>query len=116
MISVTDFMYSLAEPQVTAFDVLMGYYSKLHDQMNLIDADELRDRFYSVELITHSDRISIQRKHIPDLILTRLASYLLSGETHLFCKVLGVLHCYEHVAICGIAVEIQTVLNRLFGM
>ena len=65
------------------FDVLMQYYSKLRDHMRLIDADKLYDWFVSTEIITW-DPIKIYKDAFmaygPEIILTKMACYLLSGK------------------------------------
>ena len=104
------------------FDIFMQYYSYLRDQLNLIDVDKLFDQFYGIQLITHDDHMALQhqfhyKKCVPDLILTRLASHLLSGETILFHKMLEILNMYSGVSTYNKAIEIQVVLHRrLLGM
>ena len=103
------------------FDIFMYYYSYLRDQLNLIDVDKLFDQFCGVQLITHDD-MSLQHQYryskcVPDLILARLASRLLSGKTHLFHEVLEILKMYSGVSTYNKAIEIQVVLHRrLLGM
>ena len=103
----------------------MQYYSKLCGQLSLMDADNLCDLFYAVELTTVHEMTltlilqlhSISEKYVPELILTRLASCLLSGKTHLFYKMLKILKEHRDVSIRTITVEIQVALHRrLIGM
>ena len=72
----------------------MQYYKKLTAQMGFIDADRLCVLFLHAGIITHSDEQFIQSRHIPgvhEIILIRMANHLLSGNTHLFYKMLEIL-------------------------
>ena len=104
------------------FDLLMQYYKKLRHQMSLIDAHELCHQFSNIELVIHYDTILLQHKdifekYVPELILIRLASHLLSGKTHLFHEMLGVLENHRDVGMDTITMEIQVAfLRRQLGM
>ena len=63
-----------AVPQLVEFDILMQYYNKLRDQMSLIYFRKLHDWFVNAGIITHGGRM-----YVPEIILTKMASHLLSG-------------------------------------
>ena len=64
----------LVVPQQVEFDILMQYYRKLRDRMSQIQFNVLHDWFVNAGIITHDDR-----SYAPDIILTKMASHLLSG-------------------------------------
>ena len=96
------------------FDILMQCYSKLCDQMRLIDFNEFFDElhFYGDTFMFYGCSISK-----PEFLLTILASQLLSGIKESFFKMLKTLKRHEDDSTHSITVEIQVALHqRLIGM
>ena len=80
-----------------AFDILMQYYSKLSDQISLVDADELCAWFTDAGIITRDDMEFIKTQGVvnkAEVMLTRLASHLLNGDTTLFYKMLEIIQIH----------------------
>ena len=100
----------------------MQYYNKLKVQMSYMDGNEFCPWLLEKRIITESDMKFIQScsyKHIPmahkpEVILTRMASHLLSGVTDIFYKLLEifVLRKYADVTLLGLFAEIHVVLKQ----
>ena len=93
----------------------MKYYGKLRDQMVHIDDDKLCNELTIIRIITSEDMEFINDFQIysVELILTRLADNLLSGETGIFYTMLEFLQTHTDVTIHYLFAEIQVELDQI---
>ena len=104
------------------FNIFMQYYNKLRVQMSYMDAKEFCPWLLENGIITKSDMEFIQshyykripKAYKPEVILTRMVSHLLNGETNLFYKIIGsfILWNYANATMLSLCAEIHVVLNQ----
>ena len=99
--------------QLLVFDILMQYYNKLRDQIST--HPDLCYLFKVSRFITLEDWrfINWEHKYAAELILTRLANYLLCGKTDSFYKMLDILQSRTDVISHDLVAEIQLVLSQI---
>ena len=100
----------------------MQYYNKLKVKMSYMDGNEFCFWLLEKRIITKSDMEFIQScsykripmAHKPEVILSRMASRLLSGETNIFYKLLEifVLRNCADVTLLSLLAEVHVVLKQ----
>ena len=102
-------------PQLLEFDILIQYYGKLRDQMRLIGANKLRDWFVNAEITDVGIYTHAFMMYEPEeKILIKVASRLLSGETHVLYLMFETLQNHSdlfHDLVSEIQVELDQKLQ-----